>query len=369
MAPLVAIIGGVGWLTVTHYKDFKPSPPIISLFAFLFWAAITSLWSPYETENLLSNPFKLIVGVCLFLGAFHAIKAVIKDNPIILRHLFWAINILACGFILIDCVSGYSLTFLIDPVSADESLNERRADAEMNIGHSVTILLLFIGVMSTSLIQRFKYGWVLASLYFMFLIWASHIADLQVGILVSILIFFTLLASKVSPLKTLELAVLIAVMSIILPPIAKFILPYLETETLPLSWQHRTAMWEYTANKIWDAPLWGHGFDAVRTFDETMTLGLVDDWPIVSLHPHNAGLHIWVETGFIGVILASLTLVLFGREALSIARTSSGFAMALSAVIMAATIISAVTYGVWQHWWWASVIFSNILVYMCFIEK
>jgi hypothetical protein len=41
--------------------------------------------------------------------------------------------------------------------------------------------------------------------------------------------------------------------------------------------------------------------------------------------------------------------------------------MGATGLIVAATIISSVTYGVWQDWWWASIIFAgamlNILSY------
>ena len=126
-------------------------------------------------------------------------------------------------------------------------------------------------------------------------------------------------------------------------------------------------MWDFTAAKIWEAPLIGHGFDAVRTFDDTMALGVADNWRIVSLHPHNVGLHIWVETGFIGVLLACFTVFLIGRNLLRPAAKSTAFAMGATGLITAATIISSVTYGVWQDWWWASIIFAgamlNILSY------
>ena len=369
MAPLVAIIGGMGWLAVTSYKELKPSAPIIALFAFLLWAALTSLWSPYETDGFLTNPIKLLIGVCLFLGVFQAVKAAKSNKPLILRHLFWAINILACGLIIIDILSGYSLTFLVDPIGANEDMNRKRGDAEMNIGHSVTILLLFFSVLVTSLVKTNKTGWAWSFLYFIGLTWAAYLAGLEVGILTAIVVFITLIAAKRAPVHVVRLTLLFVIISILFAPLLQWILPYLPTESLPLSWQHRVAMWDYTAQRIGEAPFWGHGFDAVRTFDDTMTLGVAESWRIVSLHPHNAGLHIWVETGLIGASLASLTLFFIGRKAVDWAKKSSTLAMTISGFIIAVTIISSVTYGVWQDWWWASVIITTAFIYLCEQEE
>ncbi|MEP6342316.1 MAG: O-antigen ligase family protein [Maricaulaceae bacterium] len=369
MAPLAAIIGGVGWLTVTPLKGYRPATWMICLLVFLLWAGLTSLWSPYTQEFLLSNPFKLIIGVCLFVGTIKAIAAANNHRPRFLRTLFWIINLLMCGLIIIDSLSGYGLTFLVDPIRADQDVNRRLASAEMNLGHSVTILLLFLGVMATSLIQQVKYGWMLATLYFGLLMVVSYLAGLAVGLLCTILIFITLIASKFAPVLTLKVAIFAAFSSILFAPIIQWLLPFLPVEKLPLSWEHRVAMWDYTANRIWEAPIWGHGFDAVRTFDDTMKLGLADEWPIVSLHPHNAGLHIWVETGVIGAVLASLTIFILGRRAVEIAQRSNDFAMACSSFTIAVTIISVVTYGVWQHWWWASSILAISMIFTCHASK
>ena len=60
MAPLVAIIGGVGWLCagsfIRAFKPFNIAPHIFVIFGFLAWASLTSLWSPYVTDDLLTNP-------------------------------------------------------------------------------------------------------------------------------------------------------------------------------------------------------------------------------------------------------------------------------------------------------------------------
>jgi len=370
MAPLAAIIGGTAWLTRSPLFFKKPPHYIFALFIFLMWAAITSFWSPYQSGDILNNPIKLLIGVGLFLGCIEAARRGREKLPVILPHIFIAINVFACGLIILDCLSGYGLTYMADPLGDGENEVRKRADIEMNIGHSVTVLLLFLGPVMAIMMQRVKWGWMAALVYVAALLWAAQLSGLAVGTLSAIIVLLALILSILFPRMALKLAIGFAICAVLFAPLIGVISRNLSPELiakLPLSWEHRVAMWDYTSNRIWEAPFFGHGFDAVRTFDDTMKLGLADNWRIVSLHPHNAGLHIWVETGLVGVLLSCLTLFLIGRGLLQPASQSTAFAMAATGFIVAATIISSVTYGVWQDWWWASIIFAgamlNILSY------
>jgi len=356
MAPLAAIIGAAAWLTRPRLRFTKLPLHIFALFYFLIWAALTSLWSPYPAGSLLSNPVKLIIGVILYLGCISAVERGRIVLPVILPHIFVALNILACGLIIADCLSNYGLTYMVDPLKPDENPVRKLADVEMNVGHSVTVLLLFLGPVMAIMMQRIKLGWMWALVYVAVLLWAAYLSGLAVGILSAVVVLAALIISILLPRTAFKLAIAVAIAAILFAPLVGFIsqsLPKDWVAELPLSWEHRVAMWDYTANKVWEAPLFGHGFDAVRTFDDTMALGRAEKWRIVSLHPHNAGLHIWVETGLVGVILSCGAIWLIGKSLLERVASSTAFAMGATGFIVAAAIISSVTYGVWQDWWWA----------------
>lgn len=368
MAPLVAIIGGAGWLCVCltngAFKSFNIAPHLLALFVFLGWVSLTSLWSPYVTDDALTNPVKLFIGVLLFLGSIRAVRAAQPYFPDVLAHIFIAINLLACGFIIFDNLSNYGLTFLFDPLGGDEDIIKKLASSEMNIGHSVTVLILFLSPLVAFVTQRFKRGKLLALLYIAMLLWAAKLSGLAVGMLSIFIMLIVLIAGKYKPIWMLKTAIGFAICSILFSPLIGVFceaLPDNFKEDLPLSWQHRTAMWEHISHRIWEAPLWGHGFDAVRTFDATMQLGRAQAWPIVSLHPHNAGLHIWVETGLIGALLACTVIYMLGRR-LILAAIEPQTVSVYSSFIIAVALISAVTYGVWQDWWWACVIFTAAML-------
>ena len=280
-------------------------------------------------------------------------------------HVFLAVNVFMCGLIIFDQLSNYGLTFLFAPLEDGGVLQRKLRDVNMNVGHSVTIAAIFLGPAIAIMMRLFKRSFVWVCLYTLMLLWAAYLSNLAVGMMSILSVFVICLIALKWPRKTLSFAIYIAIASIALAPLLGIISGQLSdkfVDILPLSWEHRVIMWEYTAGRIWESPFIGHGFDAVRTFDATTALGNAEKWPIVSLHPHNAGLHIWVETGLIGVFFACFSLVLIGRHILAIAAQSTNFAVAMSGFVLSVTFISAVTYGVWQHWWWGAIIFTSAIV-------
>jgi len=131
---------------------------------------------------------------------------------------------------------------------------------------------------------------------------------------------------------------------------------------MPLSWEHRIRMWSYSWDLILQAPLIGHGFDSARIFD-ALTFEAPDgrDIMVMSMHPHNIGLQIWLETGLVGVVLAVGFLLSLLKIALQTC-TGSMRALAVAGLVTAVATNGAVTIGVWQHWWWALIVLTASLI-------
>ena len=134
---------------------------------------------------------------------------------------------------------------------------------------------------------------------------------------------------------------------------------------LPLSWQHRTLIWEYTANRIMERPLIGHGFDAARHIgaDDPRRLYNADRDPVehmfvnrMPLHPHNGALQIWLELGLPGVLLG---LALVGAAAATIGRVADSTSRAMcAATLFSLLTIACLSFGIWQYWWQATAWFA-----------
>jgi O-antigen ligase len=109
-----------------------------------------------------------------------------------------------------------------------------------------------------------------------------------------------------------------------------------------ISWHVRLDVWRFTARQIVGHPFIGWGLDSSRA------------WPDhIPMHPHDAALQLWLETGAVGVALAALFWAwLFVRIDAIVPEDR------LAAAIMAATAaayltIGAISFGVWQEWWLA----------------
>ncbi len=116
---------------------------------------------------------------------------------------------------------------------------------------------------------------------------------------------------------------------------------------------HRLYIWQFTAEKVWEHPFRGWGLDASRSLpggDRPTPVG----GTLLSLHPHNVPLQLWVELGPVGVaaVLGLLTLAFVGVWRLTDDRFTRAAATSL---IVAATFVSSVSFGAWQSWWLASL--------------
>ena len=124
---------------------------------------------------------------------------------------------------------------------------------------------------------------------------------------------------------------------------------------LPTSAAHRIVIWKFSATKAMERPLLGWGLDAARELPG----GDVSEWvyfdktwraqqPVLPLHPHNMFIHVWLELGGVGAVLAALLL-------LAVSRAVARRGVPAVATMGAALLVSATSFGAWQSWWLAVV--------------
>ncbi|WP_144186527.1 O-antigen ligase family protein [Elioraea rosea] len=146
---------------------------------------------------------------------------------------------------------------------------------------------------------------------------------------------------------------------------------------LPLSAVHRTLIWDYAAKRAAERPLAGFGMDAaralpggrdnpdaarldrfeirgpIRNFFLTAPRGAAE---LIPLHTHSMPLQIRLELGFLGLAIAVVFAFLCGRAVAGL--PGRELLAAGAAVAASATVVSLLSYGAWQHWWWISVAFA-----------
>ncbi len=121
---------------------------------------------------------------------------------------------------------------------------------------------------------------------------------------------------------------------------------------------HRLHIWNFSAERIAEKPLAGWGLDASRTIPGG-DVEVIQDGASMQLHPHNAPLQIWLELGVPGAAgLAAIVII-----ALMSARHLPREAQAASlATTTAALAVASLSFGIWQHWWLATLALATVAV-------
>lgn len=128
---------------------------------------------------------------------------------------------------------------------------------------------------------------------------------------------------------------------------------------MPSSWWHRVGIWSFTADRITQAPFFGHGFQAARWiggqgFNFTVPQFGNSPMPSMPLHPHNGLIQVWLELGALGL---ALMLAVWWRVTrwLRAYTEHRWIAAAGAATFGAALVIGSISFGVWQRWWIATL--------------
>jgi len=142
---------------------------------------------------------------------------------------------------------------------------------------------------------------------------------------------------------------------------------------------HRIMIYQFASSKIIQKPLFGWGMDASRSMPEgTRKLETVKcvnsagskfnlylDGTNMPLHPHNAGIQIWLELGLVGSIL------LFGSVLLLIKRIKCRLVKAEEHAVLASTftcccLIYNISFGIWQSWlMFAMILIVSTILLLC----
>jgi len=368
VAPLVFVLGiiGLGLHFQKSERKLRQSGVFLTLTVFLIWLCITALWSPYHPDDVLTNYIKLLIIGLTFYFCPLTFKHVAKTKFQTLQRIFLIATYLSAILIFLDIATGFKITLFFNPVSTPTELIYRNNDTEMNLGHGLAVLVLFSAPIIMLLKQQSKHWRVLAVFFGALIITASYLNDLWIGIIGMLAVVLVMFLASRFPRIMPKTMIILAALAVILAPLFAFLsLQMLESDLtlLPLSWEHRIRMWAYCWPVIAENTMIGAGFDAVRTFDEQWIARDGRAITVVSLHPHNAGVHIWTETGLIGCILATSVIASSWKTVSQFCQTED-MSILISGIMVAIILISSLTYGAWQFWWWGSVFFSFGLIHV-----
>jgi len=380
LMPLIALAGGLGFQVTGCLLGvlallalvFDPRGSsylldvwVTALIVLVGWAWISTAWSPYNASYWGGNA-SILFGLVFFLlfMPLSALRLGASGKARMTKYVI-AAGLLGVILLLVDSASGFAVSLWVDPVAPGGDPELRRGNAEMNVGRGQVSYLQILWPVAALLIVSVKRGWILAVLCFIGLAVSAQLNNLAIIIPSLVLAAaFAGLAWRNSRLG-LILAFSLAIASIALAPFLSILCGLGDTELLqklPLSWEHRVRMWTYSGELIQQSPWIGHGFDASRVYDD-LTFRAPDgrDIVVMSLHPHNVGLQLWLETGLVGVFLAVGFLLALMKSVLRVC-TDPAQAFAASGLIVTVTVSGAAAVGLWQHWWWALIVLAVSLI-------
>jgi O-antigen ligase len=155
------------------------------------------------------------------------------------------------------------------------------------------------------------------------------------------------------------LAVLAVVLAPFAPALTRIEALQPRVEMMRSSVAHRLCIWEFTSARILEKPLLGWGLDSSRSIPGG-EVECIEEGPSLSLHPHNAALQVWLELGLAGAFaLAALVAMAFR----AVAGLPLGVPVASGAAMLVAALTSAaLSYGIWQNWWIATLALCAMFV-------
>lgn len=140
-----------------------------------------------------------------------------------------------------------------------------------------------------------------------------------------------------------------------------------ECDQLPLSAKHRLFIWHFAAEKMYQQPLLGLGFNTSRgvAADDDVILYDKHQLALLPLHPHNNIIQVLLETGIVGL---ALFMTLMCSILAKIAKHYKN-AEAPIACFVSYFSIGMISFALWQTWWVASGLFVVLIMTMLLDKK
>lgn len=319
--------------------------------AAIAWTALSLLWSPYEKPD---QALKLLLLTPLYVLVVFA--AARTGHETARRRFNWisGLFLLVAVYLLIEALLGAPVALYMKATFEDPdqsiSLQSRTL---IVLARATGGFLIIAGPVAVGLLSRGdRIGQAGAGL----LLVAAVAAGLAFGVDANV---FALAAGGAAAAlawrfgaRALGGLCFLAAASIAAAPLYMGALTALVSDeaaaSWPLSWHMRLEIWSYALEQIAAAPVVGSGLDAARVLGEDSVLrgGTFNTLP---LHAHNAGLHIWLETGFVGAALFAAALAALGWRCMRAGlKPAQCAAAAFAGAAFLATVL--VGSGIWQEW-------------------
>lgn len=351
---LAMLIGGwrAGW------RPRVAPEPVRWLFALLAWAGVASLWSYQPVDGL---------GIWVRNGTLIAAGCALSDmlgrsdgeGEVPLRRWLALGCVLGAGLMGLEIVGDHVLYRTVTGYAGEIVPH---GDSRLNRGAmALAILVFFIGALAKPANDARDRALGLTAVAASILAIAiAPSGAARTGLAIGVPAYAL---ARTAPGVLRRAAGLAAAGAILLMPVLAALAARLGERvpvTLPMSARHRLQIWDFTAARIAERPIFGWGFGSSR---DIPNFGVAPFDPgfddVIPMHPHNGVLEIWLELGALGAVLAAAL-------ALAVARVLRDQPARMQPESYAATLtafwILATAYGLWQEHWIATLIALSLVV-------
>lgn len=293
-------------------------------------------------------------------------KSLAPSSTLTVTRVFLFMTLLGAVVVFADIFSNYKITYFLNPPTEADFLKDLSRNAKMNLDRALTLLVLLSAPVIILLKDQLKNWRILSLLFLTGLMIGSYLNNLSVGNISTFAVILVMLLAYKFPDITPKIMIFTSVCSIFFAPLLALISSQLmnaDLGSMPESWEHRLRMWGYCWPEILKHPFIGNGFDVARTYSDVWKMKSGVSLKIVSLHPHNAGVHIWLDAGLIGALLATAFVFSLLRPIDKYTFSPDRSAL-ISGVIMAVFLISFLSYGAWKFWWCGGICLAIGLVHL-----
>ncbi len=370
---LVCALGVHGWrgLSRTVRGIARAVPPELAS-ALALWLVLTCLWA-VQPVDALSTLAKLAVLMVAAIAAWSAIESLTHRNLRLVQKIIAGGAGLLCAIYAFEIIFAAPIATAVKEIymgdlgpGIDDAtramLIEERAHQKIARG------MVALGALSFPVgyfIWRRTKSPLFAGLWWvgcLIVAFAAHMSSVPVAMVAALLPMIWIWRFPRHGL--MHMAGLACAFILAVPLIAQQIdRPErlgIEGTQLDVSSQHRIQIYHYTANLIMERPLTGWGFRAARNMSDQAPAFVAAGYSepfnaaqtILPLHPHNMALQIWLETGFVGVVLLSM-LILIAVARISAARLSKTQRVMIGGTAGFLFVIANISFGIWQFHWLA----------------
>jgi O-antigen ligase len=322
--------------------------------AFLVWCALTLAWdlNPGDGASKLAQMIAVFASALALLGVADRLDAAQRTR---LARLLAGGVVVGLVLLGIETVFDYPLqrTLLGDANPRLAYLAESK--------RSVDALPVIIWCAALGL-ERLRRPWLGVALAVIFAVASLRLTTSSaiIGMGASLAVFAA--ASWSAPVTRRLVAAAIAAAFILIIPGA--LLAYSPTMTpatcgLKFSACHRIEIWHFAATKSLERPLFGHGLNSSRFVPNDGAVSAFQPLgsSVITLHPHDAFLQVWLELGAVGVILAGTLLLSLLGALRQWPGSPARFALA---AYTGGIVVAALAFGIWQTWWMATLGFGIV---------